>query len=342
MSDAGRKVRADDVVRAEAIAWLAALRSPQSEGQHKAFEDWYATDPRHADIYDEVVGNWQTMVLAAQTPAADASARPAARSNPRSPMKWAIAAIAVLALVLLTGIGFTTSGVGVPNTAGRTTIASGIGEIGTVLLDDGSRVTLDTGTILAVAYNAGERRLTLERGRARFDVAHNSDRPFVVAAGGGAVIAHGTLFDVSLLGPRVTVALLRGSVEVRTSSSRAGGNSSAGRLLVPGQQIAFKLGAAIGAMAALRDSETQWPAGMLWFDDATLREVVAAANRYNKKQIILADPGAAGLRFTGSLAVRDAGGLARMLAATFALDLSRSNHGGLILATRARQKKIPG
>ena len=123
MSDPGGETRAHDVVRAEAIAWLAALRSPQGEGQHKAFEDWYAADPRHADIYDEVVGNWETMVLSAQTPAADASARPAARSNPRSPMKWAIAAIAVLVLVLLSGIGFTTPGGGVPNTVAATTIA---------------------------------------------------------------------------------------------------------------------------------------------------------------------------------------------------------------------------
>src|SRR3546814_15110866 len=80
-----------------------------------------------------------------------------------------------------------------------TELASKIGEIRTVALEDGSRVTLDTDTILHIAYSPTERGLKLERGRARFDVSYDASRPFVVFAGGGSITAHGTVFDVAVV-----------------------------------------------------------------------------------------------------------------------------------------------
>src|SRR3546814_8581176 len=79
----------------------------------------------------------------------------------------------------------------------------------TVALEDGSRVTLDTDTILHIAYSPTERGLKLERGRARFDVSYDASRPFVVFAGGGSITAHGTVFDVAVVDRHVSVALLR-------------------------------------------------------------------------------------------------------------------------------------
>src|SRR3546814_14166765 len=79
-----------------------------------------------------------------------------------------------------------------------TELASKSGEIRTVALEDGSRVTLDTDTILHIAYSPTERGLKLERGRARFDVSYDASRPFVVFAGGGSITAHGTVFDVAV------------------------------------------------------------------------------------------------------------------------------------------------
>jgi len=65
MSEAGREARTDEIVRAEAIAWLTRLRSPDGAEDHETFQDWYAADPRHADIYDDVLGTWDRTALAA-------------------------------------------------------------------------------------------------------------------------------------------------------------------------------------------------------------------------------------------------------------------------------------
>jgi transmembrane sensor len=334
MSDAGKEARTDDVVREEAIAWLTRLQSSSDADQHEVFEAWYAADARHADIYDDVLDNWDRLALAAQTPAGEARGRLSTRRDTRPASRIALAAVAALLLIMLSGVGLQQLGLFGSSRSDPTEIASQIGEIRTITLSDGSRVTLDTNSALAIVYTTSERRLTLKHGRARFDVAHDAARRFVVTAGSGMVIARGTLFDVDLQGQRVTVSLLRGSVEVRNAAAGQVGEASKGRLLQPGQRLALEQRMPPGAPVALRVNETRWPTGMLSFEDAPLAEVVTAANRYNSTQIILADPAIGALRFSGTFAATDAPGFARMLAATFNLDLSHDNHGGIILAPR--------
>ncbi|AHE55566.1 FecR family protein [Sphingomonas sanxanigenens] len=337
--DTGRESGTDEAVREEAIAWLGRLRAPDGTEQHATFEDWYAADPRHADIYDEVLANWERMALAGRTPIGEASRRQTTTSRaPRWP-RMTVAAAAAIVLVVLSGVGLHRFGMIGTSQPALTEVASRTGEIRTVTLPDGSRVTLDTDTLLEIAYTTGERRLTLERGRARFDVAHDPARPFIVMAGSGTVIAHGTLFDVERRGPRVLVSLLRGSVEVTGLSAGTNGPTSKGRFLQPGQRLAIEGQAAPGSPAALSATDTRWTSGMLSFDDTPFAEVAAAANRYNSVKIVLADPALGALRFSGTFTARDPLGLARMAAAMFDLSLSRDDEGNILLGRPSAPSK---
>lgn len=330
----GKETGTDEAVRAVAVAWLSRLRASDSANHHKAFEAWYAADPRHADIYDDVLANWESMALAARTPAAQAIGHQTSRGPaPRRPA-IAFAAVAAIILIVLTGIGLLRLGAPPTGPADSIKIASRLGEIRSVTLSDGSRVTLDTDSTLSVAYTAGERRLSLGHGRVRFDVAHDPARPFVVEADGGVIIARGTLFDVDLRGHRLTVSLLRGSVEVRKAAAGRGGQPSKGQLLRPGERLALVPQTPTGAPVPLPDTDTRWPSGVLSFENTPLAEVVAAANRYNKDQIVLADPAVGRLRFTGTFAASNPHGLARMLAATFNLERTRGDRGGIVLSSR--------
>ena len=333
-SEAGEAPSPDDTIRATAVTWLARLRAPDSADHHEGFEAWYAADPRHADIYDEVLASWENMALAAQTPAAEPARRQTARAADRRPSAMAFAAAAAVLLVIFAGIGMSRPDGPWPGPVEPTEIASRLGEIRTTTLSDGSRVTLDTDSLLLVAYPAGERRLLLRRGRARFDVAHDTARQFVVQSDGGLIIAHGTLFDVEQQARRMTVSLLRGSVEVRTAVTWTGETIGKGRLLRPGQQLALEPQTPAGSPVPLRESDMRWTSGMLSFEDAPLAQVVAATNRYNDQQIRLADPKLGALRFTGTFAATKPRELAQMLAATFNLDVALTDRGPLILSRR--------
>jgi transmembrane sensor len=65
-----------------------------------------------------------------------------------------------------------------------------------IALSGGSHVTLGARTELPTRFTASRRVVVLNRGEAWFNVAHDSQRPFLILAGSGAVTAVGSKFDV--------------------------------------------------------------------------------------------------------------------------------------------------
>jgi len=334
MSANARPGRSDEAVREEAVAWLAKLRSGPNASEEAAFEDWYADDPRHAGVYDALLDNWDKMGTAALTPVGRMRARLTGRRG-RGP-RYIIAAAAAFLAVILAGAGCYRLGLlGAPTTE----IASRVGEIRPVALPDGTQVTLDTMSAIRVAYSGSERRVALVKGRARFDVAHDMTRPFIVAAGASLVIAHGTLFDVALHHGGLTISLLRGSVEVRTSGDQANGLRESRRMLAPGQSMFIHDHAAPGPSSSINPDDTGWPMEMHSFNDESLEDVIAAVNRTGATRIVLADPSAAGARYTGTLAIHDPAAVAQMLAASYDLALSRDGRGDIVLGAKEDVQK---
>lgn len=336
MSPAEAHGRSDDAVREEAVAWLARLRSGPNPKDEAAFEEWYAADyPRHARIYDDLLDNWDRMALAAHTGTARDSDRAVARPGRRY---WIATVAAVATLVALAGTeSFRLSLLRASATS--VSAASRIGEIRSVTLPDGSRVTLDTTSAIQAAYTRSGRHVTLLKGRARFDVAHDPDHPFVVEAGTNLVVAHGTVFDVALNKKGLAVSLLRGSVEVRTNVEGVPRSPPLVRMLLPGQTLSVEDHGAPSVLSPVTPDEARWPTGMRSFDNYRLEDVVRELNRYSATKIILADPTSAAERYTGTLSTRDPVGVAQMLAASYGLALSRNSQGALVLGPQAAAQK---
>ncbi len=162
-------------------------------------------------------------------------------------------------------------------------------------------------------FSDTERRVRLHGGRARFDVAHDSARPFIVVAGISETKALGTVFEVDARSDVPKVKLVRGLVEVRL-----GGTTKTVRL-APGEsaEVAQSGPRLIPAMTS--PVQTAEPTTMLAADGLPLGAVIDAANKANAKPIRLADPALASLPVTGRFDVDNGAALARKLAA--ALDL---------------------
>ena len=64
-------------------------------------------------------------------------------------------------------------------------------------------------------------------------------------------------------------------------------------------------------------SETQeqlaWRTGILMFRDQTLAEAAAEFNRYNKRKIVISDPGVADLRIEGNFRATNVDAFVRLL-----------------------------
>ena len=331
MSCGGAK--SDDAVRREASDWVALIHDPDAAVDRAAFEHWRAADPRHATAYARAERAWDSAALLAQTSFGRARGLPERRRYFERPqIRHAVAAAAVLVVAIL---ALSVGGVGLfrhdhpPQTA---QFASSIGQIRQVALADGSIVTLDTDSVLRVAFTGDERRLTLSRGRARFDVAHDAARPFIVMAGKGSVTARGTIFDVAVLGDRVKVMLLRGAVDVRDGHAHADKSQPAMAHLGPGQQVSFAAAEPLLIPRKASATDVQWPTGMLNFDRSRLADVIAEANRYSTARINLADPRLGDMRITGVYHAGDAAGLAQGIADSLGLHVGKSPKGDIVIS----------
>lgn len=335
MSASGQGEPADEALRSEAGDWYAKLGGSPDEADLLAFEEWYSSNPRHARAYDNIV----------ETDAGLEILRPTATG--REPDRLAkhvvgritrtvllIAAGLVLALVVYAGVARAWLNNSSSVSAQQQEFASAAGQIRTVTLPDGSRVTLDSDSALAVNFTPSERRLTLMKGRARFDVAHDANHPFIVTAQASEVIAHGTIFDVDLDGKQPLVSLLRGSVEVRKPLVASVVTPRQGHFLRPGQALYVGADPLTSKAGPSPDSQGDWTSGMLSFDDRPLSDIVAGTNRYAPSKIVLTDPDLGALHYSISFPAKDSGGLAQALSAAFNLAQSRDSRGNILLSHR--------
>lgn len=339
MGPSGQEEPAEDPLRLEAIEWLSKVRGHPDLVTEQAFRAWYEADTRHAETFESVLTNWKLSGVSALTPAAETQNRLAtygARRRLRHHLL--LAASLVLGVAVVAGIARVRMPSDVSSIAGQERLTSGAKTLRTVTLADGSRVTLDRGSEMSINFTASERRLILESGRARFEVAHDREHPFIVDAGAREIVAHGTLFDVDLRAGHSEVSLIRGSIEVRLPTQRENGQqhgaAAPGQYLVPGQRLPIGKGDKQAQPGAVSSEEGDWTTGMIAFDDRPLSEVIAYVNQGGSARIVLAPPALGALRFTGTLRTGKAQDIAQMLAASFGLDIAGGEQGAILLTRR--------
>jgi transmembrane sensor len=71
-----------------------------------------------------------------------------------------------------------------------------------------------------------------------------------------------------------------------------------------------------------------WTEGRLWFDRETLSNVVAEFNRYNRRQLVIADPAIADLRIGGGFEATDPESFVAALERTVGVRAFPSSPGG--------------
>ncbi len=179
------------------------------------------------------------------------------------------------------------------------------GEIKTVTLSDGSRVDLDTTTAITVDDAGAERRVVLLKGRAFFDVAKDTARPFSVVAGDVAVTVTGTRFEVGMSPDAVDVNLAEGAVVAAYAEGAARTRAvlSPGDHLHVGQTVheARVSRAPVATMAA-------WRLGKLSIDGATVSDIVEQLRPYYPGTIVVTDDSLGRQFVTGVFDIRDPAG----------------------------------
>jgi transmembrane sensor len=161
-----------------------------------------------------------------------------------------------------------------------------LGEQRSVVLSDGSVVTLNTSSLIEVHMAKHHRTVELRSGEALFEVAHDSTRPFVVAAGNATVRAVGTRFNVDRRSDSTTITVVEGKVAVFTGIVNAKGDTDE-LPLAAREQLTVRPHAASRPVPANLGSATAWTQRKLVFEHRALGEVAEEFNRYNLERIVI-------------------------------------------------------
>lgn len=285
-----------DDIDGVAADWAVRNHRGLTPQERLALEEWLGADRRRRGAYIRACAAWMAVARAAP----DAVGTPQRYPTRRLLLAAGGVALAaglagILAAPLLSGTRYSTE----------------IGDIRRVGLEDGTVVALNTDSAIITDYSPDLRQIRLAAGEAWFDVAHDSARPLVVAAGPYRVRAVGTAFSVRhRVGGIVDIVISDGIVE--TWDSR---NEARRRRLVAGQSIRLGDGATPADPVAVPPREMarqlSWREGMLVFDGETIAGAVAEMNRYNRRQLVVEDRALAKEKVLGTFRATDPEGFAR-------------------------------
>jgi transmembrane sensor len=308
----------------QAADWLVQLSgSAVSEPNRRQFMKWLKKSPQNveefiaiATLHQEVgeqkrslaeilaeVGSGERLpavpLFGGQSSASDLPARP---RPPRGyyPM-WATAAgLALLAVLLLQWF---------PGDPPLVSHRTQLGEQRSVVLADGSIITLNTLSEAVVRFDRSAREVTLVSGEAMFDVVNDPGRPFIVQTGAVSLKVVGTRFAVYRKKNSTRVAVVDGIVQALPLRAR-------------GEPLFVEAG--MGAIATVEgvtltddqfdvEKAIAWTDRRLIFDGAPLAEVVAEFNRYNRTPLIVEDGALANRAITTVFNAHDVSALVAFL-----------------------------
>jgi transmembrane sensor len=284
-----------------------------SHEEQAEFERWLAADVRHLGAYgraEAVLGRLERL----NTVALDVTAKEISRRAGWTRRRILLTGGAAAGAAATVGVAM------IPKGARQEKLSTEIGQMREVVLADGSVVSLNTNSEITVQFTNDVRDINLLRGEVLFDVAKNSERPFVVSAGNTRVRAVGTSFTVSRL-PRKPVQILvkEGVVELERSNVpdavpvRASANIRA--LVPPDAPITT-----VAIPEEKLDRDLEWQYGRIALDNVSLEDAAGEFARYSEVHIIV-DPAVSRKTVTGLFASNDPVGFARAAASVLKLQV---------------------
>ncbi|MFK8331746.1 FecR family protein [Pseudomonas sp. BJa5] len=205
-------MRHEDGIEAEAAEWVLRLSEGELSAQERAtFEQWCRRDQRHQATFERIsrVVAQLHELRTQRGPARAALALPARRRVKAGHL------LGIGVLLANLGVFLSLGGYRVDDLLADLHTAPGQWQTHT--LADGSRLTLYGNSAIDLHFDAGQRRIELQRGQVLVDVAHDSTRPFVVATVEGSFTALGTRFVVSRAEGQSELSMLQSSVAAQSA-----------------------------------------------------------------------------------------------------------------------------
>jgi transmembrane sensor len=327
----------------QAAAWWMLLNEGEAtSGDHHAFAEWLARSPERVEAYLQAARltrllisrntQWPDTPVAELISAAKASANEIATLAPATPnrtvpapkpafgLPWLtaprLAAMAVAAVAAV-AIGFYAR-------LSPQRVETAVGEQRSVVLGDGSLVTLNTSSSIEVRMERERRIVKLLAGEALFVVAHDAARPFEVRTDDTTVRAIGTQFNVDRRPASTTVTVVEGRVAVITPTDENQSTQPSRLPLEAGEQLTLAPRSAHHPVRTDVATAIAWTQRKLVFEHRHLGEVAEEFNRYNRQIIEIRSAELRAQEVTGVFQANDPASFLTFLAGFPGVTIERS------------------
>ncbi len=293
-------------LHATAQHWVVLLTSGDVDpADIAAARAWCAESPAHQQAFVEARRLWQ---LSGHLQA------PVVRPSKAWP--WATAAVLLIAL----GLGL------IRQQAWDADYRTAHGEQQRIELADGSHILLDSDSALDVSLHDNRREITLRKGEALFEVAHDPQRPFQVQAGDLSATALGTVYAVRKQGDGVQVTVAQGRVAVNAARDTL--------TLGAGEQVNWQAGILQEKHNIDTGKALAWQHGRLVFEMTPLGDVLTELQRYRPGYLLIGDDSLRTLKVSGTFRLDRLDDALGTLEQAFPLRIQRYTDYLLVLRAR--------
>lgn len=297
----------------EALAWFVRLRADAvSEADRQRCAAWRRRSSAHEQAFREVCALWEEKEL---TVAAVQVAKATPARVPFAHRPVGIWMTASLAAFVLLAFGVARLEILTILQADYRT-ATNIQQ--SIPLPDGSTMTLNTNSAVAVDFNDTERQVRLLQGEAFFTVRAESARPFIVESHEVLARAVGTEFVVHERGSNVIVTVAQGVVEVAALEQ-----TTPPLRLRRGQRVRIGPNGPEQVHNIAVNTALAWLGGRLVFDAARLSDVIDEVRRYYPGYVIVGNSRIGEIRVSGTYHLASPNGILEALAQTLPIRMAR-------------------
>lgn len=193
------------------------------------------------------------------------------------------------------------------------------GEQKEVILEDGTRIALNSKTAIDIDFTSKQRKIVLHYGEIFIQTAHSSDRysqPLFVASQYGTVQSLGTQFDVEQLNRSTAVSVLEHAVKVTSA------NTQDVHILSSGKQLEFNADH-ISDESAISMTRFMWRSGLIVANRMPLQEFASQIKKYYGVEVIV-DEASKAIPISGTYPVNNLSDLLSSLKQTYHLQIDKT------------------
>ncbi|MBD9415240.1 FecR domain-containing protein [Pseudomonas sp. PDM16] len=305
-----------DQVTQEAIDWLLRLEQvPTTDPAHHEFEQWWQRSAEHQAAWVRV----STLVDSALTnlqavPGQVQIASRALRSLP-NPSRRQLLGKGMAVLLVGTGAASLINRM-TPLSGMRADVHTATGERKTLVLADGSRLSLNARSAADIHFDAQYRLIELRLGELQVEVADDPTRPLIVATTEGLVRSLGTQFMVRQEDGRSLVSVQQHSVFLTTRKGTT-------QRIDAGEAFRFDMSHSMEVAPSLA-TRTDWMHGRIEVRNEPLGHLIDALRPY-RSGLLRISPKASEIRVFGTFLVDDIERTLSLLSET--LPIRINSHG---------------